>query len=143
MTARITEFDTSSSQTVLVVTDDVETATLWVSLFEQKGWLIVSESSAHALQTSRLLTPWLVLVDVKIAHAERLALCRGLKSINRGVLLMLVPLNQQEIAESYEAGVDECIVQPVNAAFVLVKVMSWMVRLQLLGSNNFALEAFI
>ena len=138
----VTEFDTSASQTVLVVTDDPKTAQLWIFLFQEKGCTAVSETPAYAIQTGRVLAPWLVLMDVKIPHVERLALCRSLKSASRGVLLMLLPSDHQQIAEAYAAGADECIVQPINPALVLVKVMSWMVRQQLLGINNFALESF-
>lgn len=129
-------------QTVLVVTDDHETAELWVSLFQQKNCVATSETSAHAIQAGRVLSPWLVLVDVKIPHADRLALCRGLKSVSRGAVLMLLPSDHQQIAESYAAGADECIVQPMSPALILVKAMSWMVRQQLLGVNHTALEAF-
>ena len=142
MNALVTEFNTSTLQTVLVVTDDPETARLWVSLFQEKGCVAVSETPAYAIQTGRVLAPWLVLMDVKIPHVERLALCRGLKSVCCGVLLMLLPSDHQQIAEAYAAGANECIIQPINPALVLVKAMSWMVRQQLLGVNNFALESF-
>jgi DNA-binding response OmpR family regulator len=142
MTASKNPFDPSASQIVLVVTDDPETAALWVSLFNQKGCMAISETSACAMQTGRILVPWMVLVDVSIPHSERLALCRALRSISRGALLMLIPSGQQEIMESYAAGVDECIVQPLSPALVLVKAMAWMVRQQLLGVNHFALESF-
>jgi len=142
MNAWVNDPETSVLQTVLVVTDDPETAALWISLFQQKGCLAASETPACAIQTGRILAPWLVLMDVKIPHVERLALCRGLKSVSHGALLMLLPCDHQEIAESYAAGADECIIQPMNPALVLVKAMSWLVRQQLLGINNFALEAF-
>ena len=142
MNAPVTDFDMSVPQTVLVVTEDPKTAGLWISLFQEKGCMAVSETPAYAIQTGRILAPWLVLMDVRIPHVERLALCRGLKSVSRGVLLMLLPSDHQQIAEAYAAGADECIIQPINPALVLVKAMSWMVRQQLLGINNFALESF-
>ena len=142
MNAPVTDFDVSVPQTVLVVTEDPKTAGLWISLFQEKGCMAVSETPAYAIQTGRILAPWLVLMDVRIPHVERLALCRGLKSVSRGVLLMLLPSDHQQIAEAYAAGADECIIQPINPTLVLVKAMSWMVRQQLLGINNFALESF-
>ncbi|HEX2697826.1 MAG TPA: response regulator [Anaerolineales bacterium] len=132
----------SGLQIVLVVTDNSQTAALWVSLFREKGWTVIAETPDWAVKTGRILAPWLVLVDVGIPHDERMALCRGLKSVSRGALLMLIPSRPREIIDAYAAGVDECILQPVSPAMVTVKAMAWMVRRQLMGSNNFVLESF-
>lgn len=142
MTARNTDLESPALPLVLVVTDDPDAAKLWNALFREKGWMALSETSAGALQAGHIPNAWLALVDVNIAHAERLALCRALKSVGRVAVLMLIPSRPQEIAESYAAGADECIVQPANPALVMVKVMAWMVRQQLMGSNSLALEAF-
>lgn len=142
MTALISEFDTSTLQMVLVVTDNPESARLWALLFREKGCKVVIETPSCAIQTGRSLSPRLVLVDVKIPHVERLALCRGLKFISHGALLMLIPSSQQEMADAYAAGADECIIQSMSPVLILVKAMSWMVRQQILRINDFALETF-
>jgi CheY-like chemotaxis protein len=142
MTALISEFNASTLQMVLIVTDNPESAKLWASLFREKGCKVVIETPAYAIQTGRSLSPRLVLVDAQISHVERLALCRGLKSVGRGALLVLIPSSQQEMAEAYAAGADECIIQSMNPVLVLVKAMSWMMRQQILRVDDFSLEVF-
>ena len=142
MITSVTQFDKSALPTVLVVTDNPETAALWVSLFQEKGCIVTSETPVFAIQTGSVLAPRLVLVDVKTPHAARLALCRGLKAVSRGALLMLVPSDYQQIVESYAEGADECIVRPMNAALVLVKAMAWMLRQQLVNHNYSVIESF-
>ncbi len=137
------DISSASSPVVMVVTNNPQTAKLWVSIFREKGCLVINEVPAHALQTTRLLLPQIVLVDAQIPHAERLSLSRQLKSFSRAALLMLIPSHPQEVGDAYAAGVDECLIQPINPALVVVKAMAWMVRQQLMGAQNFALESYI
>ena len=141
MAAWRTYTNSSSPQTVLIVADDRETATLWEQLFCEKGYRNVTEDAVRAVQMAHILCPELVLVDVDLPHTDRLALCHALKSASRTAVMVLTPPRPQEIFELYAAGVDECLIRPINPALALVKTTAWIMRRQLLNSSRVALEA--
>ncbi len=128
-------------QIVLIVADGPEAAGLWSQLFIEKGCNVVVENAAQAVYAARILNPQLVLADLNLPHADRLALCRTLKLVSGAALMVVIPPRPQEIIESYAAGVDECLAQPINPALALVKGMAWIMRRQLPRPHRFALEA--
>ncbi len=135
--------DDSLLQTVLIVADDPETAAVWGQLFVERGYNAVTENASQAVSAARTLNPPLVVADVKLPHADRMALCRALKFVSRAALLIVTPPHSQEIVELYGAGADECLVQPINPALALVKAMAWIVRQQIPSVNRPLLGAFL
>ena len=139
MAAWRTYTNSSSLQTVLVVAGDRETAALWEQLFCEKGYHAVIEDAVRAVQMARILCPQLMLVDVDLPHTDRLALCHALKSASETALMVLTQPRPQEIFELYAAGVDECLMRPINPALALVKATAWIMRQRLLSANRITL----
>lgn len=116
--------------TVLIVSQDPEMVGVWETLFEQKDCFVVVENAPeNALQSSRLLTPALTVVDLDLSQSERINLCRKLRSTTNGALLLLAPRDSEvEISEYHHAGVDEFLFTPISPMALLIKSMAWLAR---------------
>jgi len=115
---------------VLIASQDAESASVWEKLFLQKGCCVVCEvSPRHALQSARLVCPALIILDLDLPHPERLDLCRQLRSVTQGIILVMTSIkDEQEIYEYYVAGADEHLVTPVNPMALLIKSLAWLVK---------------
>lgn len=120
----------NETNTVLIISQDKEMVNVWEALFEQKNCYVVSEIDiASAVQTSRLLAPTLIVLDLNLSHLERISLCRELRSTTSGTILLLAPKgNMTEISEYLYAGADEFLSTPISPMALLIKSMAWLVR---------------
>jgi DNA-binding response OmpR family regulator len=130
MVAWKTEMNTTDERIVLIASQDADSAAIWERLFLQKGCSVVSEvSPRHALQSTMLVSPSLIILNLDLPHAERLELCRKLRSATHGTILAVTSTkDEQEIYEYYLAGIDEHLTTPVNPMFLLIKSMAWLVK---------------
>ena len=128
MAAWKTDLDTIPLHTVLIISDELKSVTVWDSLFNQRNCIVLSESNvADALQSARLVGPSLMLIDMQLSKSERARLLTGLRAASRGPILMLVSADTvQEVVEANQAGADECLVKPVNPAVLVIKAMAWL-----------------
>ncbi|MFN8380478.1 MAG: response regulator [Anaerolineales bacterium] len=120
----------NETNTVLIISQDTEMIIVWEALFEQKNCYVVSETSIDsAIQTSRLLAPTLIVLDLNLSRLERINLCRELRSTTSGTILLLAPKgNMAEISEYLYAGADEFLSTPISPMALLIKSMAWLVR---------------
>ena len=82
-----------------------------------------------ALQSAKLVSPSLIVVDLDLPQSARLELCSELRTTTKGTLLLLAPSNEnQNIFEYIRAGVDEHIPTPISPMALLVKSMAWLAR---------------
>ncbi len=118
------------TNTVLIISQDAEMVEVWEALFEQKKCHVVCEPFIKdALQTSRLLSPALIVLELTLPRSERVKLCRELRSTTNGTILLLAPKgNMEEISEYLHAGVDEFLSTPISPMALLIKSMAWLVR---------------
>jgi len=123
-----TDVDTLPLHTVLIVSDQLHDVAVWETLFSQRDCIVLSESGIpNALQTARLVSPSLMLVDKQFPKPERDGLIAGLRKASHGPILLLVSADTvDEIVEANQAGADECLVKPVNPAVLIVKAMAWL-----------------
>jgi len=115
---------------ILIASQDAELVAIWETLFQQKSCHVISEASAKdALQSARLLSPALIVLDLNLPNRERLALCKELRSTTNGTLLLLAPKqSEMELSNFQYAGVDEFIFTPISPMALLIKSMVWLVR---------------
>jgi DNA-binding response OmpR family regulator len=130
MVAWKSDMSFNEMHTVLIVSQDPEMVQVWETLFEQKNcFVIIEKAPDNALQSSRLLTPVLTVVDLDLSQSERINLCRELRSTTNGTLLLLAPRGSAvEISEYHHAGVDEFISTPISPMALLIKSMAWLAR---------------
>ena len=117
-----------TAYTVLIISDQPETAATWSTLFNQRNCIVLSESErSDAVQSARLMDPSLLVVDLQLDKAERSAFLHDLRHACRGPILMLITANTvEEIVEANHSGADECLVKPVNPAVLVIKAMAWL-----------------
>ena len=128
MVAWKTDGDTLPLHTVLIVSDQLHTAAVWETLFSQRNFIVLSETNVHnALQSARLISPSLMLVDMQVSRSERATLLKGLRESSRGPILLLVSADTAQLAlEANETVADEYLLKPVNPAVLVVKAMAWL-----------------
>jgi DNA-binding response OmpR family regulator len=117
-----------TAHTVLIVSDQPEYVATWTALFSQRNCIVLAEFKvSDAIQSARLISPTLVLVDIDVSKEERTGLLKGLRAVCRAPILMLISANTvDEILEANRSGADECFVKPVNPAVLVVKAMAWL-----------------
>jgi DNA-binding response OmpR family regulator len=118
------------TQTILVISKDVEMLNVWTTFFKEKNYQAIHESEAKdGLQTSHLLTPALIILDLDLPQNQSLEFCRQLRSTTNGSIILLSKQNNEtEISNYYQAGVDEFIAKPVNPMAVLIKAITRLAR---------------
>ena len=128
MVSATTDIDTVPLHTVLILSDQPNTAAIWEPLFHQRNCIVLCESNvSNALQGARLVGPSLMLIDMQLTKTERASLLKNLREASRGPILMLVSANTaQEVFEANMSGADECLIKPVNPAVLVVKAMAWL-----------------
>ena len=145
MVAWKSEASFNETNTVLIISQDTEMIDVWRALFEQKNCHVITETSkGEALQTSRLLSPSLIVLDLNLSRSERINLCRELRSTTNGTILLLAPKGDMtEISEYLHAGADEFLSTPISPMALLIKSMAWLVRQEWNGSNSQSSELYI
>lgn len=120
--------DIETAHTVLIISDQPETATSWNALFTQRNCIVLLESeTSDAIQSARLIDPSLIVVDIQLPKDERAVFLNQLRATCRGPILMLISANTvEEILEANRSGANECLVKPVNPAVLVVKAMAWL-----------------
>jgi len=121
-----TNIDTA--HTVLIVSDQPESVATWTALFSQRNCIVLAERKVEdAIQSARLISPTLVLVDIDVSKEQRASLLIEFRSVCRAPILMLISANSiDEILEANRYGADECFVKPVSPAVLVVKAMAWL-----------------
>jgi DNA-binding response OmpR family regulator len=119
-----------TAHTVLIISDQPETAASWSTLFSQRNCIVLSESKrSDAVQSARLMDPSLLVLDLEMTNDQRCAFIQQLRAASRGPILMLISANTvDEIVEANQCGADECLVKPVNPAVLVIKAMAWLGR---------------
>jgi DNA-binding response OmpR family regulator len=124
------QLDTSDLHTVLIISKDAEMISVWTTLFQQKNCYVLNESTPQAaLQSAKLVSPSLIILELDLPQPARLKLCQQLRATTNGTLLLLAPSNRSEYLFKYtDAGVNEHIATPISPMALLVKSMAWLVR---------------
>lgn len=117
-----------TTHTILIVSDQPDTAASWSTLFTQRNCIVISESDkSGTLQSARLMDPSLLVVDIQLGKEEQSAFLQELRAACNGPILLLISANTiDEIIEARLSGADECLVKPVNPAVLIVKAMAWL-----------------
>lgn len=118
------------SQNILIISKDDEMVNLWKTLFEQRKYQVISEASPEdGLQSSLLLSPALIVLDLPLPVEHSLSLCRQLRATTDGTLLLLNSNHSRvDLSEYHRAGVDDIISASVSPMALLIKSLTWLAR---------------
>lgn len=119
-----------STPRVFIVCDQDATAPIWGYIIREKGLVAILETSLQrAMERSAEEIPDLIVIDLNAPHAQRMELCRNLRSRSASPILLFLPYhNESEILEAYQNGADECVVKPISPAIFLAKILAWSRR---------------
>src|SRR5215475_9308159 len=100
---------------VFVVCDQKDTAPVWGYILRQRGLIVILETARDkAIDRWASEMPDLVVLDVAIAHHERMELYKKFRELSVAPILLFLPAHHEtEILEAYAAGVDEVVVKPI------------------------------
>lgn len=115
---------------VFVVCDRSDTAPVWGYILKEQGLTVILEPSLD-----KALDRWtteihdLVVIDVDVAHRDRMELCKRFRAVSVTPILLFLPTyHETEILEAYATGVDEVVIKPISPAIFLAKIIVWMRR---------------
>lgn len=120
----------NTAQNILIISKDEEMLNVWTTFFREKNYQVICERNAHeGLQTSRLLTPALIIIDLDVSQNKSFEFCRQIRSTTNGSIIVLAAKNNKsDISNYYQVGADELITKPVNPMAVLIKAITRLAR---------------
>jgi DNA-binding response OmpR family regulator len=112
---------------VLVVCNQVDTASVWGYILRQKGISVVLETAPEkAIERWYVEAPDLVVIDMDIARQEPMELYQKIRAVTLTPILLLLPTyHESQILDAYAGGVDDVIIKPVSPAIFLAKILAW------------------
>ena len=115
---------------VFVVCDQKDTAPVWGYILRQQGLIVILETSRDkAIERWSSEMPDLVVLDVDIAHQDRMELYKKFREVSVAPILLFLPAHHEtQVLEAYAAGVDEVVVKPISPPIFLAKILAWMRR---------------
>jgi len=116
--------------TVLVVSDQPETARIWAFTLKQMGLEVcLAGFSERTLQLWAEEYPDLIVLEVYDSTADVFEFCRRLRVEAAVPILFLTSRNDEAyILETYRAGADECVPHPVSPRLFMAKTQAWLRR---------------
>lgn len=122
--------ETSQVAKIFVVCDQSDTAPVWGYILRQQGLTVILETSLDkAIDRWSSEIPDLVVIDVDIAHEDRMALYRRFRAVSVAPILLFLPsYHETQILEAYAAGADDVVIKPISPAIFLAKITAWMRR---------------
>ena len=116
---------------ILVVDDDKATVDILRTRLQSQGYTVVSATDGEAgLQAVQEHRPDLVLLDVNMPKLDGLEVCRRLKTDAAlpftPVILVTALTDSRDVVAGLDAGADEYITKPVEAAALMARVRSML-----------------
>lgn len=137
----LSDRDTPQSKaTVLLVSDDLESARIWAYSLEQAGLQVCQAGfSEKTLQVWSSEFPDLIILEDHNARADVFEFCRQIRQ-EAAVPILVMTANSQEahLMEAYRAGADDCVPPPVSPRLFMAKVKAWLRRAQVLPNAALA-----
>jgi DNA-binding response OmpR family regulator len=131
MTGKI-DGNTHYRATVLIVSDELETARVWGFTLGQLGLEVtLTALSDTTLKIWAELLPDLIIFEDFNTLDEELELCRQLRAETAAPILYLTSKTSEAfLLDVYKAGADECIPLPISHRLFLAKVRAWLRYIQ-------------
>lgn len=115
---------------IFVVCDRKDPAPIWGHIRRQQDLTFALETSRDkAIDHWSSKMPDLVVLDVDIAHQDRMELCQKFRAVGMAPILLLLPAyHETQILEAYAAGADDVVVEPISSPIFLAKIIAWVQR---------------
>jgi len=122
---------------ILIVSNHQTTGPLWVfTLRQQKFEVALEASPANAVQRCSEETPDLIIFDINWPENLTLELIKKLRAETIIPILFLSTSRDEDfLLKTYEAGIDDVIVKPMNPSLFLAKIRVWLKRAWTIPAN--------
>ncbi len=120
----------STSNVILLVEDDARLANLTREYLESEGYIVKLENRGdRAIDKIVNLKPDLVILDLMLPGKDGLEICRDVRPIYHGPIIMLTARDQDvdEIV-GLEIGADDYITKPVQPRMLLARIRASLRR---------------
>ncbi len=120
----------SSSHKLLIVEDDESLASLLQEYLQRHGFIVsLLNKGSRAVETVLETSPDLVILDLMLPDASGLDICRDLRNLWRGPILMLTAMKDDaDIVVGLEVGADDYVGKPVTPRVLLAKIRALLRR---------------
>jgi DNA-binding response OmpR family regulator len=124
---------------VLIVSNQQTTGPLWVfSLQQQKLQVALESEPSNTLARWEQDVPDLIILDINLPETATLELIRNMRAEMLIPIILLTPARGEDfMLEAYNAGVDDCMIEPVSPSLFQAKIKVWLRRS---GSTSTALN---
>jgi two-component system OmpR family response regulator/two-component system response regulator RstA len=115
---------------ILLVEDDSSLAALLSEYLQRHGFLVETlDRGSTAVQTVLSGKPDLVILDLMLPDADGLDICRELRTVWRGPVLMLTAMKEDiDVVAGLEVGADDYVGKPVAPRVLLARVRALLRR---------------
>lgn len=115
------------TKAILVVDDKIENRELISFHLIQNGYRVITAESGHAaLETIRLESPDLVLLDIKMPGMDGIETLKKIKSMAPSIPVAMVTAvwDEEEAKIAMEAGAFEYITKPIDFEYLKLAVLT-------------------
>jgi two-component system response regulator BaeR len=119
-----------STQSILIVEDDIKIAQLLQILLENNGYSTACLNRGnHVIQYVKQTSPDLILLDVMLPEKDGLTLCREIRQFSRIPIIILSSLYEEvDRLVGLELGADDYIGKPFSSREVVARIKAVLRR---------------
>ena len=124
------------SASVMIVSDEVESARIWAFSLKQAGYEVcLAGFSEKTLRIWSEEFPDIIVLEDLNSQMDVFQFCSALRQeATIPILLLTSRSNEAYQMEAYQAGADDCIPPPVSPRLFLAKIRAWLRRSQVVPS---------
>lgn len=122
--------DIQSSETILLIDDDIELTSLISQFLTMNGYqVIVEHNGAKAITTVSAHQPDLIVLDLMLPGVDGLSICRQLKPDFINPIIMLTALDDDiDEVTGLEVGADDYLCKPIKPRVLLAHIRAQLRR---------------
>jgi DNA-binding response OmpR family regulator len=118
----------STRQRILVIDEVPNERELLALALRREGYEVVAEDGPHGMAEVGRAMPDLIVLDLSMAEAAALDLCRGVRSETKGPRPRIVMLGTRgeeiDCAVGLELGAEDCLMEPFTVDELVARIQA-------------------